>query len=549
MRRWNGWGDDTVQAVAPNEGAMAFLRERIGQAQPPSDATLEAAIAAVRPSAFEGSLNLHPLVSLKAEDRLRASFGQSLGDWLRLRFGMIGKVSDGVAWPESSDDVRALLDWANSVNAIVIPCGGATSVVGHLSPPATSRPVLTLMLGRLRRLLDLDTQSQLATFQAGVLGPDLEAQLRAHGWMLGHYPQSFEYASLGGWVVTRSSGQQSARYGRIENMFAGGRLETPRGTLQIPTLPASAAGPDLREWVLGSEGRLGVLTEATVRVSRLPEREDFIAVFLPDWEAGEAAVRELAQARLGLSMMRLANPVETLTTLRLAGHADAVAWLERYLSLRGCADGKKVLLMVGLTGAKAQVRAMKSQMMTIVKRHGGVSTGTVLGRKWQANRFRGVYMRNAMWDQGYAIDTMETAVDWPKVPRMMAAMEQAGQQALALLGERCHTYTHLSHVYAQGSSVYTTFVFRIGKDFETAWARWTALKKAVCEAIVREGGTISHQHGVGKDHAAYLGAEKGALGLHAIHQLVDHFDPAGLMASGNLLPQRMAVAAPDIAIA
>lgn len=549
MRRWNGWGDDTVQAVAPNEGAMAFLRERIGLAQPPSDATLEAAIAAVRPSAFAGSLTLHPLVSLKAEDRLRASFGQSLGDWLRLRFGVIGKVSDAVAWPESSDDVRSLLDWAGSVNAIVIPCGGATSVVGHLSPPATSRPVLTLMLGRLRRLLDLDTSSQLATFQAGVLGPDLEAQLRAQGWMLGHYPQSFEYASLGGWVVTRSSGQQSARYGRIEHMFAGGRLETPRGTMHIPTLPASAAGPDLREWVLGSEGRLGVLTEATVRVSRLPEREDFIAIFLPDWEAGEAAVRELAQARLGLSMMRLANPVETLTTLRLAGHAEAVAWLERYLTLRGCADGRKVLLMVGLTGAKAQVRAMKSQMLKIVKRHGGVSTGTMLGKKWLANRFRGVYMRNAMWDQGYAIDTMETAVDWPKVPRMMAAMEQAGTQALALLGERCHCYTHLSHVYAQGSSVYTTFVFRIGKDFETAWARWNALKKAVCEAIVREGGTISHQHGVGKDHAPYLGAEKGALGLHAIHQLVDHFDPAGLMASGNLLPQRMAVAAPDIAIA
>lgn len=532
MRRWNGWGDDSIVHALP-EGGLDFLRERIGAAEGPRDAELAQALSQVPPS----RLPPHPLVSHEPEARLRASFGQSLGDWLRLRFGRIAAVSDGVAWPESSQQVRELLDWAASVGATVIPCGGATSVVGHLSPPEGAGPVLTLMTGRLRKLLSLDAKSQLARFEAGVLGPDLEAQLRPQGWMLGHYPQSFEYASLGGWVVTRSSGQQSARYGRIEQLFAGGRLETPQGSLQIPALPASAAGPDLREWVLGSEGRLGVLTEASVRISRLPEREDFVGVFLPDWAAGEAAVRELAQARLGLSMLRLANPVETLTTLRLAGHAAQIAWLERYLALRGC-GGEKVLLMLGFSGSAAQVRAMRALARPILRRHGGVSTGTLLGRKWAANRFRGVYLRNALWAQGYAVDTMETAVDWPRVKPMMEAMERAGRTALERLGERCHCYTHLSHVYAQGSSVYTTFVMRIGPDYETALARWQALKASVSAAIVELGGTISHQHGVGKDHAPYLAAEKGETGIAALQAMVDHFDPQGLLASGNLLPPR-----------
>ncbi len=532
MRRWNGWGDSSIEMQLPAR-AMAFLGDRIGEATPPSDADLSDALDQVRlqPS----RLPPHPLVSTDPEQRLRASFGQSLGDWLRLRFGRIGSVTDGVAWPESSADVRALLDWAAEVGAVVIPCAGATSVVGHLTPPAHGRPVLTLMMLRLRRLLHLEEASQLATFQAGVAGPDLEAQLRVQGWMLGHFPQSFDYATLGGWIVTRSSGQQSARYGRIEAMFAGGTLEAPTGTLVIPTVPASAAGPDLREWVLGSEGRLGVLTEATVRVHRLPERERFIGVFFPSWAAGAAAARELAQARLGLSMLRLSNPVETLTTLRLAGHEGAIAWLERWLAWRGCGTDK-VLMMMGQTGSVAQVRAMAAQARAVVRRHGGVATGTVLGKKWQAHRFRGVYLRNALWAQGYAIDTMETAIDWPRVPAMMATIEQAGTQALAALGERCHVYTHLSHVYAQGSSVYSTFVFRIGPDFDTAWSRWHVLKAAVSEAIVKGGGTITHQHGVGKDHAPYLSAEKGELGMQGLRALVAQFDPQGLMASGNLLP-------------
>lgn len=531
MRRWNGWGDDRIAATLP-ESALDFLRHTVGPGAPRPDASLAAACAGIPAS----RLPAHALVDSSPEARLRASHGQSLGDWIALRFGTVGRVCDGVAWPESEAELRELLAWASQVAALVIPCGGATSVVGHLQPDAAEpRAVLSLNMTRLRALKHLDREAQLATFEAGVLGPDLEAQLRAQGYTLGHFPQSFEYASLGGWVVTRSSGQQSLRYGRTEGWFAGGTLVTPAGDWVIPPLPASAAGPDLREWVMGSEGRLGVLSEATVRVSRLPERERFIGVFLPDWDAGVAAVRELAQSRVALSMLRLANPVETLTTLRLAGHAGAIAWLERYLALRGC-GASKCLLFVGLTGTAAQVRASHAQASAVWRSHGGVSTGEMLGKKWAAKRFAGVYLRNALWDAGYMVDTIETAIPWGSTTAMVSAMEDAGRRALRELGEKCHAYTHLSHVYPSGSSVYSTFVMRLGADAAQSRARWLALKGAVSRAIVAQGGTISHQHGVGRDHARYLSAEKGEAGMAAIGALIRHADPQGLHASGNLLP-------------
>ena len=240
----------------------------------------------------------------------------------------------------------------------------------------------------------------------------------------------------------------------------------------------------------------------------------FIGYFLPRWDAGEAASRALAQSKVGPSMVRLANAAETLAALRLSGGGRAVAWLERYLAARGCREDK-VLLLLGFTGGAAQVEAMQTKVASIVRRHGAVSTGALLGRKWRASRFKSAYLRNALWSAGYAVDTMETAVNWPRVSATMRAIEEAGRDALAKLGEKCHAQTHLSHVYPQGSSVYSTFVFRVSPDFDTTFASWRALKSAVSEAIVREGGTISHQHGVGKDHALYLAAEKGERGSGA----------------------------------
>ncbi len=527
MRRWNGWGDEAVHVELP-ERALAYLRERLGRGVVPTDAPLESLVA----RAAEPRLPAHRCVDRSAITRLLHARGQSLPDWLALRFGRIQRLPDCVAFPETTHEVRELLDFARAAGACVIPYGGGTSVVGHINPPEQfDRPVLTISLAHMRRLLDLDEESRLATFGAGVVGPDLEAQLRNRGYTLGHFPQSFEYSTLGGWIATRSSGQQSLRYGRIEQLFAGGRIETPSGALTIPTVPASAAGIDLRELVLGSEGRLGILTEATVRVRPLPTHESFHGWFFPTWERAEAAERALAHRGIGLSMIRLANAAETLTTLRLASGGFALDLLDRYLRFRGCGD-ERCFLVAGVTGDADSARFMLQSARDIVADYGGRYFGTRLGDRWRRNRFRGVYLRNALWEHGYAVDTVETAVDWPRVQTTIEAIERAAADAFN--GEAIHAYTHLSHVYAQGSSVYSTFIFRLAATYEENLERWERLKGAVSEAIVACGGTISHQHGVGTDHRRYLAAEKGALGIDAMRALFRQFDAEAMMNPGKL---------------
>lgn len=529
MRKWNGWGDEATTFPA-SPTVQGFLGQLLGPASPLPDAAQADVLATVPAS----RLPAHPLVDTSPRIRLMHARGQSLPDWLALRSGEIGLFPDGVAEPASSDEVRALLDYTVAHDVTVIPYGGGTSVAGHITPLPDARPVLTLSLARLNGLLALDRQSQIATLGAGANGPRVEALLNAEGYTLGHFPQSFELSTIGGWVVTRSSGQQSLRYGRIEQMFAGGRVETLQGRLDIPTFPASSAGPDLRELVLGSEGRLGVLTEVKVRVTRLPEREAFHVFFLPDWERASAAIRELAQQRLPLSMLRLSNAEETRTQLVLAGHARAVAWLERYLSLRGAGEGR-CMMTVGLTGSSSLVKFALSELRKTLSPYGAVATGQMLGRKWAANRFRSPYLRESLWELGYAVDTLETAVDWPRVTPTVDAIETALREGLQAEGEKVLAFTHLSHLYAQGSSIYSTYLFRAGPDYATTQARWKKLKTAASDAIVNMGGTISHQHGVGRDHAPWLPAEKGALGMETLEALCRHFDPERRLNPGKLL--------------
>jgi alkyldihydroxyacetonephosphate synthase len=383
-------------------------------------------------------------------------------------------------------------------------------------------------------LLHFDERSGLATFGAGIAGPDLEALLRVRGHTLGHFPQSFEYSTLGGWIATRGSGQQSLLYGRIERLFAGGQLESPAGTLVLPAFPASAAGPDLREIVLGSEGRIGILTEAAVRVSPLPQREEFLGVFFPDFSAGEEAVREIVQARLPLSMLRMSTASETATTLTLAGHEALLGTLERLLAVRGVGEDK-CMLIAGFTGRTALVAMARRESLAIARKHGGVCVGRAFGRQWYRSRFRTPYLRNTLWEMGYAIDTLETATDWTGVPAMVEAIETALRTASAEVSERVHIFTHLSHLYPYGSSIYTTYLFRLAPDPDETLQRWQRMKAAASQCIVARGGTISHQHGVGEDHLPYLAVEKGALGIRALRDVCAVFDPASIMNPGKMV--------------
>jgi alkyldihydroxyacetonephosphate synthase len=532
MKQWNGWGDDQNDlGLELKASALAYLQKIIGPSTRLPDATLEQVMSKVPAS----RLQPHELISLDAEDRLRHARGQSLPDWLAMRSGDFGIFPDGVAFPKTSEQVQSLLQYAQQHQLSVIPYGGGTSVVGHINPEAGDRPVLTIDMTGMNQLMKLDRESQIATFGAGTTGPMVESLLAAQGYTLGHYPQSWELSTVGGWVASRSSGQQSLRYGRIEQMFAGGRIETLKGTLEIPTFPASSAGPDVREMFMGSEGRMGIITEVKVRVTPLPEHESFHVIFFPDWDSGHKALREIAQGKVQLSMMRLSNTIETFTQLKLAGSGMAIKLLEQYLALRGAGDSK-TMFTLGVTGSRAQCKSALALAGSIARRHGGVGTGTLLGKKWEHSRFRSPYLRDGLWEAGFVVDTMETALDWVSVPGAPAVMEAAISAALEDEKETVHVFTHLSHIYPQGSSVYTTYIFRCGSDYARTYARWEKLKAAGAEAIVKLGGTISHQHGVGRDHARYLPAEKGELGIAAIHGLVEVFDPGGQMNPGKLLP-------------
>jgi alkyldihydroxyacetonephosphate synthase len=529
MRRWNGWGDETIVYHIP-DNAKDWLAEHVGSATPPADTRLEDVAAAVPDS----RLKSHPLVSTGAEDRVRHARGQSLPDWLDLRTGRIRTFPDGVAYPDTEDDLRTLFVYARQTGAHIIPYGGGTSVVGHINPEPDGTPSLVVDLSHFDRLTSLDAKSRLATFGAGVRGPHLEAALRAQGFMLGHFPQSFELSTLGGWIATRSSGQQSLHYGRIEHHFAGGRLVTPAGSLDMLPHAASAAGPDLRELVLGSEGRLGIISEATIRIHPLPDAESFHAMFFPTWEQGITATREMVQLRLPLSLLRLSDGSETEVNMTLAGHENLVSFAHRGLSMIGQQRGEKCMLLFGATGRHAAVREALRAARHIGQRQGGFYAGQYMGKTWRRSRFLTPYLRNTLWELGYAVDTLETIVPWSKVLSASFDISRSIEKAAMPAGEKVYVFAHLSHLYPTGASIYTTYIFRIPPDPDELLERWVLMKHAASRTVVQYGGTISHQHGVGADHAPYLEAEKGTLGMDLIRSVARCCDPDGLMNPGKL---------------
>ena len=280
----------------------------------------------------QSTIPSHPLLTDDREERLRHARGQSLNDWIDMYGGLVDTFPEAVAYPTSDVEVQDLIKSAEKHHLNLIPYGGGSSVAGHLTPPHNGNPTISVDMTRMNQLLNLNEENLEATFGAGVSGPQLEEQLEKHGYILGHFPQSWEYSTLGGWIVTRSVGQQSYHYGRIEPLFVTGHMETPSGPIDMIRVPKSAAGPDLRHILLGSEGRLGILTNATVRIRRLPEEEHFSSAFFPNFEIGFEAVRKIAQAGLPLSMVRLSDPLETETTFQLSGEEKLVNLAKKGLS-------------------------------------------------------------------------------------------------------------------------------------------------------------------------------------------------------------------------
>ena len=523
-RRLGRWGFEG-ESFPPSPRLTDWLLREVGPpGRPWPDSPQDLRLAPAR------ELPVMPVaVSSDPRDRLAHARGQGLPDMLRLRIGSLPAAPDAVVRPGSAGEVEAVVAICAATQVRVVPWGGGTSVTGGVNAVDDPRPSLVLQLERLSGLTALDEVSRLATFGPGTPGPRVEAELATHGLTLGHYPQSWELATVGGWVATRSSGQESLGYGRIEDMVAGLELVAPSGRLELPALPASAAGPDLRQLVLGSEGRLGVITGATLRVRPRPEGVDVTAVLLPDLESGLAAVREVVRSDVGLTMVRLSDGAETEVAMAVGLAGSALGpWVERYLRLRGRGPGS-CLLLAGAAGDHDRRRAVLDEALEIVRPYRPVSLGLSPGRHWLRDRFRHPYLRDGLLDLGWATDTLETAVPWARAAETRVRVAGAMASALAHEAERVAVLCHVSHPYVDGASLYFTFFFRLADDLEANLARWARIKRAAGKALVASGATITHHHGVGQWHAPWLDSEIGLLGHDLLGAAARAMDPAEVL--------------------
>ncbi|MEE1927408.1 FAD-binding oxidoreductase [Streptomyces sp. TRM 70351] len=522
---WNAWGDP-AHATALPESVRGLIADVLGvglTAAPrvaeadlavPPGALPPAARAALAAAVGDGH------VDTGAAARVRHAGGKSTPDLLRRRAGDVSHAPDAVVRPGGHDEVAAVLAVCEEHHVAVVPFGGGTSVVGGVEPLRGGRAaVIALDLRRLDRLLAVDTVSRTATLQAGLRTPEAEELLAAHGFTLGHQPQSYEYATLGGYAATRSAGQSSAGYGRFDAMVLGLRAATPRGTLDLGRAPGSAAGPDLRQLLLGSEGVLGVITEVTVRVRPVPREQRDEAWSFPDFATGTAALRALAQSGARPTLVRLSDEAETFVSAALSG-ARATG---------GC------LAVVAHEGEPEHVAAVRALSAAALRAAGGTELGAEPVAQWRHSRYAGPYLRDALLDAGVLAETLETAATWSALPALRTAVTDALTGALSTGGNPPVVTCHVSHVYPEGASLYFTVAAAGGDDPR---GRWAAAKRAASDAIAACGATITHHHAVGADHAPWMAAEVGELGLEVLRAVKGVLDPAGVLNPGKLVPER-----------
>ena len=532
--RWWGWGEESHPSALPDH-AVAQLRDELGldAGARGERVTLDAVRVAdsALSEAARGALEPAGEVRDDREARIRHAAGRGLPDLLRLRRGDADPAPDAVVSPSDAAALRAVLDACAEHRVAVVPFGGGTSVVGGVEPLRGScEAVVALDLARLDGVV-VDRRSLLARVGAGLALPALEAQLGREGVTLGHFPQSFEYATVGGCVATRSAGQASTGYGRIDKLVRGVRLLAPAGELDLPALPASAAGPDLRELVVGSEGALGVIAQATLAVRPAPAVKRYDGLVFASFDEGAETFRACAQAHAAPDVARLSDEEETRLTLTLAGESRATRLMGRYLRVRGVRGG--CLAIVGWEGSEHDVRRRRARSLALLRAGGAIALGGAPGRAWERGRFAGPYLRDDLLDHGVLVETLETAHTWASLDTLYRAVGDALRSSLRARGTPPLVMCHVSHLYETGASLYFTFLARAQAGHELD--QWRAAKDAASEAIVAAGGTITHHHAVGRDHARWLRHETGELGIEALRAVKERLDPAGIMNPGKLL--------------
>ncbi|TWG08593.1 FAD-binding oxidoreductase [Saccharopolyspora dendranthemae] len=523
-QEWNAWG--TAEGASPvGEEVRTLLEQFLGVVRRDTPSV-------DRPDVRVGASQLSDevrtaLAAIVGEDgvrtddhtRLLHAGGKSTPDLLRRRAGEAESAPDAVVLPASHAQVGALLALCAERRVAVVPFGGGTSVVGGVEPERGGFDlVIALDLRLLDELVEVDAESRTATLQAGLRGPEAEELLGKHGFTLGHFPQSFEHASIGGFAATRSSGQASSGYGRFDDMVQRLRVATPNGELDLGRGPGSAAGPDLRQLFLGSEGALGIITEVTVRVHPKPQEVESEAWSFPDFATGAKALRALAQNEALPTVARLSDEAETMVNLASAHSVGAGE------QSGGC------LMITRYEGNRIAGHARTSELLAA---SGGTSLGAEAAEQWSHGRYHGPYLRDALLDVNAVVETLETASTWSKLTETCDAVRGALTESLEAQGTPPLVMCHISHVYPTGASLYFTVAFARGEDPRAQW--WQA-KRAVGDAIVRSGATITHHHAVGTDHRAWMTDEIGDLGVAVLRAVKSTVDPSGVLNPGKLIP-------------
>ncbi|WP_207843566.1 FAD-binding oxidoreductase [Williamsia soli] len=524
--QWNAWGSAESATTLP-QPVKDLLGQVLGISGDPVSAPAAAQIQ-LSPSRLTSTdvAELEAIVGTVATadgDRLIRAGGKSTLDLLRRRQPH-QDAPDAVVAPATSAQIAELLRWCADRSIAVVPFGGGTSVVGGLDPDAGGlRAVLSVDLCNFDRLVAIDPVSNQATLGAGVTGPRAEELLGAHGFSLGHFPQSFRFATIGGFAATRSSGQASAGYGRFDDMVTGLRVVTPTGILDLGGAPKTAAGPDLRQLFLGSEGTFGIITEVTLRVRAAAPVTLHEAWHFPDFVTGAAALRAVAQQGGGPTVMRLSDEAETAVNLASPGKIGATD--------DTVSGGALAITTFEGTGPVAQAR--QELAAALLSDAGGRSLGAPRGQAWEHGRFDAPYLRDALLAVGVGCETLETATTWNNLCALKDVVTTALTDAIATSGSPALVLCHISHTYPTGASLYFTVVYRCDSD---PIVQWQAAKAAASEAIVAGGGTITHHHAVGADHRPWVGAEIGDVGVRILRAVKDALDPTGILNPGKLIP-------------
>jgi len=532
---WWGWGDPAVHTELDDD-ALTVLRERLGRLEPwplarsleefelpPAQPLPDAVLAAVgEENVFTGD-----------EDRLRHACGRGYADLVRMRLGRLQAAPDAVAIPTDAAALRRLLDACAEEGVAIVPFGGGTSVVGGVEPlRGDHERLLSLDLTAFRGV-EVDQRSLTARLGAGLRGPEAEAALATEGFTLGHFPQSFQYATVGGFAATRSAGQASSGYGRFDALVTSVRLSAPKGDLETLQTPHTAAGPALRELIVGSEGVLGVIPDVTVRVRPAPLVRRYEAWIAESFEAGAETVRSLAQGPGLPDVIRISDEEETAGSLALSGPRGAAGRaFDAYLGLRRRRGG--ALVIVGFEGGEEAVARRRALTVRALRAGGAAYLGQSAGSSWEHGRYQGPYLRDTLIEMGAMVETLETSHTWTRLGELHGAVAGAIERALADQGTPGLVWCHLSHAYADGASLYFTFAARARRGAELQ--QWAAVKRAASEALVGCGATITHHHAVGRDHAAYMAAEVGETGLDVLRAVKNELDPTGIMNPQKLVP-------------